>query len=89
MTNEHRQAMLQAHVAALSEHFDCVQIVASFPTGPGNQFTGLATQGSGNWFARVKMCEEFAATYRRRELADTIAQRMTPPGDGEAWRGPR
>lgn len=89
MTNHQREAMLQAHVAALSEHFDAVQIVASFPTGPGNQLSGFATRGSGNWFARVKMCEEFAATYYRREMADTVAERMAPPDDGEAWKAPR
>ena len=86
MTNKEREQLLAFHVEALGEHFDAVQIVASFPTGPGNQLTGFATRGTGNWFARVKLCEEFSATYRRRELADAIAEKIEPPDEGEAWK---
>lgn len=40
----------------LTEHFDAVQIVASTVDERG---TVIFLRGSGNWYARRAMCEEF------------------------------
>lgn len=86
MTEKERQEILSKATSMLGEHFDAVQIVVSYPAGKDNQFTGYSARGCGNWFARLALCREFIASYREREQADQIAERINPPEEGEAWK---
>jgi len=48
--------IVDSHAAQLSEHFDAVQILASYSLNGGTQ---SISGGSGNWFARLGMGESF------------------------------
>lgn len=50
----------------LSEHFDAVQIVASKLDQKGDTVTMV--YGSGNWHARVGMCQSFVERNRGNNL---------------------
>lgn len=45
----------------LCEHYECVQIVACRVEKDGS--TSTMQLGSGNYFARIKMCEDFAKAH--------------------------
>ena len=78
MKYEDAKQMIEAIASQLSEHFEAVQILASFPCDGGNS-TGTATQGvfsgRGNWYARQGMAHEFIERDKAREIAVAI----TPP----------
>ncbi len=71
MNTEKAKQMIEAIASQLSEHFDAVQILVSFPSDGGTQ--GL-TAGRGNWYARQGMAHEFV----QREQAREIAYAITP-----------
>ncbi len=72
MNTEQAKQMIEAIASQLSEHFDAVQILVSFPSDGGTQ--GL-NAGRGNWYARQGMAHEFV----QREQAREIAYAITPP----------
>jgi hypothetical protein len=67
MTPSQKEEIVQKAATALSEHFDCVQILVSSVT-PQNS-TESIFRGSGNWFARQGMAKDFM----NRDSSDTRA----------------
>ena len=61
------------HVHQLMEHFDAVQILATVVSERGSELVAI---GSGNWYARRGMAEEFInrdrAVTEANELAEAI-----------------
>lgn len=61
------------HVHQLMEHFDAVQILATVVSERGTELVAI---GSGNWYARRGMAEEFInrdrAVTEANELAEAI-----------------
>lgn len=73
MTNEEKikkQVMVQKLATDLAEHFDAVQVVASFNSG---RSTFSFKAGSGDFYARIGLVREFlladAAETMQKELA--------------------
>jgi len=75
MKSEDAKQMIEAIASQLSEHFDAVQILISFPCDGGDG-GGTATQGlcagRGNWYARQGMAHEFINRDQAREIAYAI-----------------
>ncbi len=75
MKSEDAKQMIEAIASQLSEHFDAVQILVSFPCdggdGGGTATQGLAA-GRGNWYARQGMAHEFIERDKAFELARQI-----------------
>lgn len=83
MTHEEAQRLVDSCAAKLSEHFGSVQILTSrlLPNGK----TAAEFSGSGDWYARKSLCQEFV----ERDQADTIARSINtqaPPPEGEEWK---
>lgn len=66
MTSEEVTAIIDSKVNQLSEHFDAVQILVSWPSEGGG--TMSCYRGSGNWFARTGMARDFM----NRDEAETL-----------------
>jgi hypothetical protein len=66
-------------VARLGEHFDAVQIMVSCPNGDGG--TLCLKRGSGNWYARQGMAQEFIGSAQAKEIADAITIAETEEED--------
>lgn len=82
-TPQEQIAIVNKHVMALMEHFDCVQILASSCGDPGTQ---RAFGGGGNWYARQGMAHEFIQMDQAQTNAREVASAINPPSDeGEAW----
>lgn len=85
MSNEEIQAILRRAAADLGEHFDAVQIVASRI----DEKTGSTTPhhaGTGNWFARRGLCQQFIEMDQADTAARAIGPAINPPDEGEKWR---
>lgn len=83
MTPQEAEKMLEDVAAKLGEHFDAVQILASW-----NQ-EGLSMhskRGAGNWYARLGMCHEFINTNKADDQAVLIAEKLNPPDEGDTWK---
>jgi len=78
------EKILAAHVAQLSEHFDCVQIMVSTHM-PGDQ-TMCCKRGCGNWYARQGMAREFITDEESASQAAEIAPLINPPDEGDKWK---
>lgn len=76
MTEAEAFAILDAALDRIGEHFDAVQIHASWMEN-GNS-TQAAHRGSGNWYARESMCREFIERNKADEQAQFIAQKLNP-----------
>jgi alcohol dehydrogenase YqhD (iron-dependent ADH family) len=72
MTNEEADQRMKAAVDALREHFDAVQIVASYQE---EGITHAKHKGVGNWYARQGLAREFVYSDVNRDLVDQIAKR--------------
>ena len=83
MTDAEAQAFLQRKSNEIAEHFDAVQIVASYLLPNG--YTACIAKGSGNYYARKAMCQEFVERDQARTVADEIARAGTPP-EGDEWK---
>lgn len=70
MNPQKAKEMISAHAAQLSEHFDAVQILVSYPWEGGTQ---PLYSGNGNWFARQGMARDFIEL----EQAEQIAREIT------------
>lgn len=79
------EAIVQKHVDALMEHFECVQILTSLSSQNGTESVNL---GAGNWFARQGMAHEFISRDRANTSAHEIAKVIPrqPPDEGEDWK---
>jgi hypothetical protein len=73
MTREQALELLDSHAAALSEHFDAVQILASYLEPDGT--TAAVASGQGNWYARQGMAHKFVEQARAEGLAEELSQR--------------
>lgn len=72
MTKDELEAHLDKLTLELGEHCDAVQILACTVEAEG---TRAYFKGSGNWYARKAMCQEFV----ERDQARTLAQEMPRP----------
>jgi len=79
MTDEQRLEILEKHVNALAEIYDAVQVVGTFIDIEGK--TRGQKRGSGNWYARRALCEEFIEQAQAEDVADCIARKLEPPED--------
>jgi hypothetical protein len=70
MTREQALELLNSYAARLSEHFDAVQILASYLEPDGT--TAAVASGQGNWYARQGMAHAFVERTRAEEIADEI-----------------
>lgn len=82
MTADELANLVSRHVSQLSEHFDAVQIMASW-LGP-DQSTGIINKGSGNWYARHGMAQEFVDESAVRAQAFIIADELHGDAEDEA-----
>lgn len=83
MTDKEAKDLLDSCVLKLSEHFASVQILASRLEPNGG--TKGTYSGSGDWYARRGLCQEFVEC----DQADTIAKavnRNQPPIEGDEWK---
>lgn len=86
MTNEDASRLLEQAAAALGEHFDAVQIVASRPMDGGG--TACTKRGAGNFYARLAMCREFIENNSQGDAAEFLARKINPPDEGDDWKTP-
>lgn len=70
------QKIVQNHLNALMEHFECVQVLVSFPADNGG--TGRFFMGAGNWYARQGMAHEFIQMDKAQTEAAEIAKVLPP-----------
>lgn len=83
MTNKEAETLLEEFAAKLGEHFDAVQILASWNH---DGLSSHAKRGAGNWYARLGMCHDFIATNKASDQADFIAEKLNPPDEGDNWK---
>lgn len=84
MTAEAAEKMLEEVAAKLGEHFDAVQILATWNQDGGSFHT---KRGAGNWYARQGMAHEFINSDIAQDAAVQIAEHLQPPpDDGEEWK---
>jgi hypothetical protein len=76
MTTPELEKLIEETAAKLGEHFDAVQILVTFPADGGG--TAMVSRGTGNWYARQGMAQEFIGRDRAREQAFEIAERLKP-----------
>lgn len=74
MTNDEVTKLLEKTAADLGEHFDAVQIMVSWPADTGG--TACQMRGTGNWYARQGMAQEFIGRDRAAEQAHEIARKL-------------
>lgn len=74
LTEREARDLIQQCLDRLGEHFDAVQILASYGDS-GN--TGCMTFGCGNWYARQGMAHEFINRDVAQENATQISQMLT------------
>lgn len=73
MTDEEKEALVQKTATELAEHFDCVQILVS--SHENAETIGYA-KGSGNWFARKQMCQDYVDRSKADQAADFLAAKL-------------
>jgi hypothetical protein len=84
MTTEDVEKLLEETAAKLGEHFDAVQIFATWNT---DGLTMVSKRGVGNWYARQGMAHEFITSDIAQDSARQIAAALNPkPDDGEEWK---
>lgn len=77
MTFKEAETILEDTAAKLGEHFEVVQIMASWPAGEGKG-TACSKRGIGNWYARQGMAHDFIQSNAARENAAEIAAAIKP-----------
>ncbi len=70
MTRQEAYELVAQHVAQLAEHFDSVQVLASRMNEKNE--TEACIDGSGNWYARQGLAQEFIGLSRAEEIANRI-----------------
>jgi hypothetical protein len=77
--------LIEDFAAKLGEHFDHVQILATWPDENGEGSRSLY-RGTGNWFARQGMAHDFIAMDQAETQAREIGRVIEPPSEGEDWK---
>lgn len=89
MTPEEAQQHLETVAAQLSEHFEAVQLMVSWPAEGGGG-TRKLYRGAGNWFARRGMAHHFIEEDQAEDsaaaLSRVIPQPQPPREDGDEWK---
>jgi len=85
MTEQEAEELIQSTAAKLGEHFDAVQILASW-TEEGA--TTCVKRGAGNWYARQGMCHEFITSSVSEENAAALSRVLPQPpsDDSDSWK---
>ncbi len=83
MTNQELEQMLEGICKNLGEHFDAVQIMATFHD---DGTTKCLKRGFGNHYARIGMARELLNTDFQSDQAGYIAEKLDPPDQSEAWK---
>lgn len=73
MTHAEAEKILEDAVAKLTEHFDAVQILATWMDGGSTYFI---PRGGGNFYARQHIAQEFVEREKSSDIADQIAKRL-------------
>lgn len=75
MVTPEDQQLVQRALEIVSEHFDCVQLLASRQL---DNFKGTERVfvGRGNWFGRKGMCHDFLEMDNQIETAKEIASKL-------------
>lgn len=85
MTHDEAQQHLETVAAQLSEHFEAVQIMVSWPVEGGGTYN--LYRGAGNWFARRGMAHHFIEEDQAQDsaaaLSRVIPQPQPPREDGD------
>lgn len=71
MTREEASQILEETAARLGEHFDNVQISASWTEG---KITTGVHEGAGDWYARQALAKEFIDRDMAGEIARAVAR---------------
>lgn len=79
MTNEEANKIIGEAAAKLGEHFDAVQILASWNE---EGISTMSSRGCGNWYARQGMAHEFITSDLAQDAAVQIAERLAELRDG-------
>lgn len=74
MTHQEAEAILEEAAAKLGEHFDAVQILATFQNDHAS--TCFTPRGVGNFYARLGMAKAFVDRDEAYENAEQIAQKL-------------
>lgn len=82
MSNEDAENMLDAIASRIGEHFDHVQILA---TWNDSGISKNLYRGTGNWFARQGMAHDFIQQDISQESATQISNALKEPPDNEQW----
>ena len=77
--------LLKCALAQLSEHFDGVQILASWQSREGTHF---GAEGAGNWYLRQGMARMWVERDQAETNADRMREAIHPPDDGDEWKAP-
>ena len=77
MTDDERIALIEKHLDALSEYFDCVQVLAAVVKPSG--LTSSYKKGCGLWYARIGLAHEFIDEDRSEDAARRISNHLEPP----------
>ncbi len=67
MNREEEEKIIDECLAKLGEHFEAVQILATYDE-PERQ-TGMYARGVGNWYSRIGMAREFLVSDQSRTIA--------------------
>lgn len=76
MTSEEAYAILDDLLAKYGEHFDAIQIHASWMDNDGTGSSRCIHRGGGNWYARESMSREFVEQGKALDAAQFIAREM-------------
>jgi hypothetical protein len=79
MTGEEAKAILDDVLDKLAEHFDAVQIHASWMDSGAE--TASVHRGSGNFYARESLSREFVSQNKAQDQAHELAKVLEPPDD--------
>jgi hypothetical protein len=85
MTHEEAYKLLDDTLLKLGEHFDAVQIAATW----SEQSQSMAChRGAGNWYARQGMAHEFIQMDRAQEIGMQVAKQIPQPptDDSDDWK---
>lgn len=86
MTDQERAKLLNAVIARLMEHFETVQITATFANKDGD-YVG-ANAGSGNFYARVGSVDEWLMQVKKEMKGpETIVVRQEDDGSDDWKKG--
>lgn len=86
MTGQEAMQKVDAALMILREHFDSVQILASWVE---EEMTHRASRGCGNWYSRQGLAHEFIEMDRAQEIGRELSKQMPPPppeDDAEQWK---